>query len=66
MRAGPEDDGECIDTKSSSSATAVCGRLGIGEALPGMVVFSSGDYFHPAWAPHHVSDIKDKDGNPLP
>jgi hypothetical protein len=28
VRAGIDDDGECIVTKSSSCATAVCGRLG--------------------------------------
>ncbi len=66
IRAGPEDDGECIVTKSSSSATSVCGRLGNGKALPVYTVFDSGESFHPAWAPHIVSEIKDKDGNFLP
>ena len=62
----PGDDGETIVTKSSSSATSVCGRLGNGKALPVYTVFDSGDTFHPTWAPHIMSDIKDKDDNLIP
>jgi hypothetical protein len=36
-----DDDGECIVTKSSSCATAVCKRLGNGEALHVYTVFGS-------------------------
>ncbi len=57
----PGDDGETIVTKSSASTTSVCGRSGDGKALPMFTVFDSGDTFHLTWAPHIMSDIKDKD-----
>ncbi len=63
----PDDDGTTVVTKSDKSASAVCGRLGDGRALPVFVCFASGDSYSLAWAPHYVSDdIKDKDGKPLP
>ena len=61
------DDGTTVVTKSDKSASAVCGRLGDGRALPVFVCFASGDSYAPAWAPHYVcDDILDKDGKPLP
>ncbi len=34
IRAGPEDDGTSVVTKSSKSGSAVCGRVVNGRALP--------------------------------
>ena len=66
VRAGLEDDGESIVTKSSSCASAACGRLGDGRALPVYIVFASGETYDAKWAPEIVSeDIFDKDGKPL-
>ena len=63
---GPEDDGETIVTKSSCCASAACGRLGDGRALPVYIVFASGESYDAEWAPEIAcSDIFDKDGNPL-
>jgi hypothetical protein len=62
LRAGVENNGECFVTKSSSCAIVVCGRLGTGEALPPCTIFASGNTYHPAWAPHFLSNIKNKDG----
>lgn len=45
VRAGGNDHGECIVTKSSASITAVCGRLGNGLALPPYIVFNSSQSF---------------------
>ena len=67
VRAGATDDGTTVVTKSSKCASAVCGRLGDGRALPVFTCFASGDSYAPAWAPHIVcDDILDKDGQPLP
>ena len=66
VRAGVEDRGEALKTKSSSTATAVCGRTGTGQALPPMIVFASGQSFSGTWAPHKVSEVLDNSGAPLP
>ncbi len=66
MKRGPGDDVTAVVTKSSKCASAVCGRLGDGRALPVFMCFAFGDSFAPAWASHYVcDDIFDKDGNPL-
>ena len=65
VRAGIEDDGECLVTKSSSTATAMCGRRGDGKAIPPTIVFSSGEGFHPSWTRKHESAIPDGAGKPL-
>jgi hypothetical protein len=62
LRAGVEDDGEYIITKSISCATVLCGRLGPGEALPPYTVFASSNACHLAWAPRFSPDIKNMDG----
>jgi hypothetical protein len=56
-----EDDGKCFVTKSSLSATVVF-VLGIGETPPPYIVFAPGNTYHPAWAPHFLLDLRDKDG----
>jgi hypothetical protein len=67
VRACHADDGEGVVPKTTSCASATCGRRGDGKALPPMIVFSSGETWDPDWSPHIVSDdLKDKDGNPLP
>ena len=64
VRAGVEDDCETIVTKSGRAATAVCGRLGDGKALPVYITFNSGEEFDTKWAPDMKShDILDADGN---
>ena len=66
VRAGIQDDGESIVTKSSKCASAACGRLGDGRALPPYIVFASGETYDARWAPHYTApDIVDKDGNEL-
>ena len=66
VRAGAEDDGEAVVTKSSKCASAACGRLGNGKALPPYIVFASGETYDADWAPHFtVPGIYDKDGNEL-
>ena len=63
VRAGVEDDGEAVVTKSSKCASAACGRLGNGKALPPYIVFASGETYDSEWAPHYsIPDIYDKDG----
>ena len=67
VRAGPKDDGTSLVTKSSKTASAVCGRLGDGRAMPVYTVFNSVNSFEPSWTPSIVSDcIFDKDGKGLP
>jgi len=67
LKAGPDDDGTTVVTKSDKCAFAVCGRLGDGRSLPVFMCFASGDSYEPSWAPHNVcEDILDKDDNPLP
>ena len=39
----PEDDGAGIGTKSSKTASAICGHLGDGRPLPVYIVFASGE-----------------------
>ena len=65
-RVGIEDDGECTVPKSDKVATATCGRIGDGKALPAFIVFNSGEEFDVAWAPHYESDIIDpRTGNKI-
>ena len=60
------DDGEAVVTKSSCSASVVCGRLGDGKALPVYIVYASGNNYEVSWAPEITNpDILDKDGKPL-
>jgi hypothetical protein len=59
------DYGECIVTKSSACATAVCGCLGNREVLHVYTVFGSGKTYHPGWAPHIDSNLNDMDGHPI-
>ena len=65
IRAGKDDRGEQLATKSSATATVVAGRIGAGLALPLYVVFSSGDSYEPAWCRHYPSDVKDAEGKVL-
>lgn len=66
VRAGPEDNGQCVVTKSSKCASVACGRLGDGRALPPYIVFASGEEFDPCWTIDEAEeDILDKDGKPL-
>ncbi len=65
LREGPGDNGECIVTKSSSSMTSVCGRLGNVIAPPVNTFFDSGESFHLTCAPHIESDIRENDENLL-
>jgi len=61
IRNSPEDDGTMISTKSDKCASAVCGRLGDGKALPVFMCYASGDSYKPAWAPLRVCEgILDK------
>ena len=62
-----EDDGEVIVTKSSKTASAICGRLGDGRPLPVYMVFASGEEHDVSWAPEIsepsiVHNILEKDG----
>jgi hypothetical protein len=67
VRACHADDGEGVVPKTTSCASATCGRRGDGKALPPMIVFSFGETWDHEWSPHIVyDDLKDKDGNPLP
>ncbi len=53
-------------TKSIKCASAACGRLGDGRALPVYIVFGSGETYDPVWAPDITTPaIMDKDGEPL-
>ena len=62
----PFDDGETVVTKSDRCASAACGRLGDGRALPVYIVFGSGETYDPEWALDiKTPDILDKDGEPL-
>jgi len=55
-----------IVTKSSKSASSVCGRLGDGRLLPVFICFAFGESFEHEWGPHIVSeDIIDKYGDGL-
>ncbi len=68
--SGKEDDGEVIVTKSSKTATVVCGRLGDGRFLPVYMVFASGEEHDVKWAPEIsepiiVHNILDKNGEPI-
>lgn len=66
VRAGMDDDGEGVVTKSSACASAVCGRLADNRTLPAMIIFNSGESLDATWCPNHsVPDICDKDGRPL-
>jgi hypothetical protein len=65
VRARIDTGGECIVTKSSSCATAVCGRLGNGEALHLYIVFGSGKTYHPGWELHIDSNLKNMGGHPI-
>ncbi len=50
IRDGDKDDGEVVVTKSDKYASAACGRLGDGRALPVYIVFRSGETYDPgAW-----------------
>jgi hypothetical protein len=63
---GPKDDEETIVTKSSWCASAACGRLGDGRALPVYIVFAFGESHDAEWALQIASsDIFDKDEKPL-
>lgn len=56
VRGGMDDDGSCLATKSSNTATTACGRTGDGKPLPPYIIFSSGEEYDVAWAPHIESD----------
>ena len=62
VRSGYEDRGESLATKSSATASAICGRTGTGLALPPYIVFSSGQTFQHSWAPAYVSEVLDSNG----
>ncbi len=63
---GPKDDGETIVTKSRCCASAACGRLGDGRALPVYIFFASGESYDVKWAPEIESSYNfDKDDKPL-
>ena len=66
VRAGIEDRGECLVTKSSGTASLVAGRTGTAKALPPFVVFSSGKSMHPDWCPAYESDVLDAEGRHIP
>ena len=66
VRAGKDDRGESLATKSSSTASMVCGGTGTGKALPPYIVFSSGKTMHSDWCQPYTSQLQDADGKPLP
>jgi hypothetical protein len=49
IKAGKDDDGEVIVTKSSKIASAMCERLGDGRPLPLYGVFVSDEEHHALW-----------------
>jgi len=62
----PFDDGETVVTMSERCASAACGRLSNGRALPVYIVFGSGETYDPEWASDiKTPDILDKDGKPF-
>jgi len=66
ITTGKADKATIIVTKSSKSASAVCGRLGDGRSLPVFICYASGDFFDPEWRPHIVfEDVFDSNGAPL-
>ena len=65
VRAGKDDRGESLATKSSSTTSVVCGRTGTGKALPPYIVFSSGKTMHSDWCQPYTSQLQDADGNQL-
>ena len=61
----PFDDGETVVTKLDRCASAACGRLGDGRALPVYNVFGSGETYDLEWVLDiKTPDILDKDGEP--
>ena len=66
IRDGPTDDGTGVVTKTGKCASAACGRLGDGRALPVYMVFASGEQLAGAWTPElEAPDILDNEGNTL-
>jgi hypothetical protein len=53
VRVCHADDGEGVVAKTTSCASATCGRRGDGNALPPMIVFSAGETWDPEWSPPH-------------
>jgi len=65
IRYGPEDDGEALVTKLERCASATCGGLSDGRALPVYIVFGSRETNNPAWAPEiTIPDMLHKYGAP--
>ncbi len=62
VRAGYEDRGESLATKSSATASVICGRTGTGLALPPYIVFRSGHTFLHTLALAYESEVMDNHG----
>ena len=66
IKDGRSDDCSYRVTKSDKCATAACGRLGDGRALPVYTVFASGEEYDADIASDDKAvDILDREGNPL-